>query len=221
MIDCEKCREMISCLLDGELSEEESGQVREHIGQCAECRAVFEAFSAVSGQLQSLEEVPDGLHEKIMDAIPQPKKKKGGIVWIKYLSAAACLALVIFAGAHSGVLSPASDDAAEHTAPVPETNSAVRSYSEGVDEGSVVCEDDLTLLTVSEEHSARFAELILPSGESIDPPGSAPDCVVRYSAADGEHTVSLWLSGPTAFADLGSGPYPITATPDEILELID
>lgn len=221
MIDCEKCREMISCLLDGELSEEESGQVREHIGQCAECRAVFEAFSAVSGQLQSLEEVPDGLHEKIMDAIPQPKKKKGGIVWIKYLSAAACLALVIFAGAHSGVLSPASDDAAEHTAPFPETNSAVRSYSEGVDEGSVVCEDDLTLLTVSEEHSARFAELILPSGESIDPPGSAPDCVVRYSAADGEHTVSLWLSGPTAFADLGSGPYPITATPDEILELID
>lgn len=220
MIDCEKCREMISCLLDGELSEEESAQVREHIGQCAECRAVFEAFSAVSEQMQSLEEVPDGLHEKIMDAIPQPKKKKGGIVWIKYLSAAACLALVIFAGAHSGVLSPA-DDAAEHAAPSPEVNSAVRSYSEVVDEGDMVCEDDLTVFTVSEEHSARFAELILPSGESADPPDGAPDCIVRYFADDGEHTVSLWLSGPTAFADPGSGPYPITATPDEILKLID
>lgn len=220
MIDCEKCREMISCLLDGELSEEESAQVREHIGQCAECRAVFEAFSAVSWQMQSLEEVPDGLHEKIMGAIPQPKKKKGGIVWIKYLSAAACLALVIFAGAHSGVLSPA-DDAAEHAAPSPEVNSAVRSYSEGVDEGDMVCEDDLTVFTVSEEHGARFAELILPSGESADPPDGAPDYIVRYFAADGEHTVSLWLSGPAAFADPGSGPYPITATPDEILELID
>lgn len=220
MIDCEKCREMISCLLDGELSDKEQAQVREHIGQCAECRAVFEAFSAVSGQLRSLEEMPDGLHEKIMDAIPQPKKKKGGIVWIKYLSAAACLALVIFAGAHSGVLSPA-DDAAEHTAPSPESNSAVRSYSAGTDESDMACEDDLALLTVSDEHSARFAELISPSGESIDPPDGSPDCVVRYSAADGEHTVSLWLSGPTAFADPGSGPYPITATPDEILELID
>lgn len=221
MIDCEMCREMISCLLDGELSEAEQAQVREHIGQCAECRAVFEAFSAVSGQLQSLEEMPDGLHEKIMDSIPQPKKKKGGIVWIKYLSAAACLALVIFAGAHSGVLSPVSDDAAEHTAPSPEVNSAVRSYSAGTDESSMVCEDDLTLLTVSREHSARFAELISPSGESIDPPDGAPDCVVRYSAADGEHTVSLWLSGPTAFADSGSGPYPIAATSEEILELTD
>lgn len=31
MTDCEKCREMISCLLDGELSDAQCSLVREHI----------------------------------------------------------------------------------------------------------------------------------------------------------------------------------------------
>lgn len=44
MIDCEKCREMISCLLDGELSQAEQSLVREHIASCPECRSVYDAF---------------------------------------------------------------------------------------------------------------------------------------------------------------------------------
>ena len=45
MTDCEKCREMISCLLDGELSQAEQSFVREHIAACPECRSVYDAFS--------------------------------------------------------------------------------------------------------------------------------------------------------------------------------
>ena len=107
MIDCEKCREMISCLLDGELSQAEQSLVREHIASCPECRSVYDAFSAVSEQMHEEEPLPDGLHEKIMSGIKAKPKKKTGIVWIKYLSVAACLALVIFAGVKSGMLSPA------------------------------------------------------------------------------------------------------------------
>ena len=92
MIDCEKCREMISCLLDGELSEAEQSLVREHIASCPECRSVYDAFSAVSEQMHEEESLPDGLHEKIMSGIKAKPKKKTGIVWIKYLSVAACLA---------------------------------------------------------------------------------------------------------------------------------
>ena len=109
MIDCEKCREMISCLLDGELSEAEQSLVREHIASCPECRSVYDAFSAVSEQMHEEESLPDGLHEKIMSGIKAKPKKKTGIVWIKYLSVAACLALVIFAGAKSGMLGPAEN----------------------------------------------------------------------------------------------------------------
>ena len=109
MIDCEKCREMISCLLDGELSQAEQSLVREHIAACPECRSVYDAFSAVSAQLHEEEPLPDGLHEKIMSGIKAKPKKKTGIVWIKYLSVAACLALVIFAGVKSGMLSPAEN----------------------------------------------------------------------------------------------------------------
>ena len=107
MIDCEKCREMISCLLDGELSQAEQSLVREHIASCPECRSVYDAFSAVSEQMHEEEPLPEGLHEKIMSGIKAKPKKKNGIVWIKYLSVAACLALVIFAGAKSGMFGPA------------------------------------------------------------------------------------------------------------------
>ena len=109
MIDCEKCREMISCLLDGELSQAEQSLVREHIASCPECRSVYDAFSAVSEQMHEEEPLPDGLHEKIMSGIKAKPKKKTGIVWIKYLSVAACLALVIFAGAKSGMFGPAEN----------------------------------------------------------------------------------------------------------------
>lgn len=44
-----------------------------------------------------------------MSGIKAKPKKKTGIVWIKYLSVAACLALVIFAGVKSGMLSPAEN----------------------------------------------------------------------------------------------------------------
>ena len=92
MIDCEKCREMISCLLDGELSQAEQSLVREHIASCPECRSVYDAFSAVSEQMHEEEPLPDGLHEKIMSGIKAKPKKNTGIVWIKYLSVAACSA---------------------------------------------------------------------------------------------------------------------------------
>ena len=79
MIDCEKCREMISCLLDDELSQAEQSLVREHIASCPECRSVYDAFSAVSEQMHEEEPLPDGLHEKIMSGIKAKPKKKTGL----------------------------------------------------------------------------------------------------------------------------------------------
>lgn len=96
MIDCEKAQEFISCLVDGELGEKEQSEVLEHIKTCPECKSVYDAFSAVSENLGELEDAPENLTDNVMSAITAPAKRK--TPWIKYLSLAACLALVIFAG---------------------------------------------------------------------------------------------------------------------------
>ena len=101
-MDCNEIREKISCMLDEELSPEDSAAVAEHLAKCPECMSVFEAFHAVSESIGELEEVPQGFTEAVMKKLPKkaaaPKKNRrlGGYI----LSLAACLALVIFASGH-------------------------------------------------------------------------------------------------------------------------
>lgn len=98
MIACEKAQELISCLIDNELNEKDKAEVLEHIKTCPECKAVYDAFSAVSENLGELEEAPAGLAESVMSAVRSDTPAKRKTPWVKYLSVAACLALVIFAG---------------------------------------------------------------------------------------------------------------------------
>lgn len=98
MIACEKAQEKISCLVDNELSESDRLEVTEHIKTCPECKAIYDAFSAVSDNLGELEDAPDNLTEKVMSAVKTTAPQEHKTPWVKYLSVAACLALVIFAG---------------------------------------------------------------------------------------------------------------------------
>ena len=60
-------REAISRLLDEELSAEEEAALRAHLAECPDCRALFDAFSAVSGALRGeLVEPPESLRENVM-----------------------------------------------------------------------------------------------------------------------------------------------------------
>jgi len=100
MNDCEKYQELISMMLDGELSESEAQQLREHIAECPHCRDMYDAFAAVSGAVAAdAAEVPAHLHEKIMDGVKaaaKPAKKRGIIIKLRpYMSAAACLVVVV------------------------------------------------------------------------------------------------------------------------------
>lgn len=99
-MQCEAIQEKISLLLDGELSEEDRALVLEHIAGCPECMAVYEAYSAISGALDDLEEVPTGFTENVMRRIGAeagpPKRKKHYLAG--FAAMAACFALVVFAG---------------------------------------------------------------------------------------------------------------------------
>lgn len=224
MTDCEKCREMISCLLDGELSQAEQSFVREHIAACPECRSVYDAFSAVSAQLHEEEPLPDGLHEKIMSGIKARPKKKTGIVWIKYLSAAACLALVIFAGIKSGMLSPAehktdsNDLYVAKSLPVLDGRFTGQSGEES--DGNTQEQSAKTSVTLEETDAEKLLALIEPAdgAEEYEPTAEA-DYAVSLGGDVG--VVLIYIDGDSVYADRGEGALSAPCTADEIRDLLD
>lgn len=224
MTDCEKCREMISCLLDGELSQAEQSFVREHIAACPECRSVYDAFSAVSAQLHEEEPLPDGLHEKIMSGIKARPKKKTGIVWIKYLSVAACLALVIFAGVKSGMLSPAenkvdsNDLYAAESLPVLDGRFTGQSGEES--NGNTQEQSAKTSVTLEETDAEKLLALIEPAdgAEEYEPTDEA-DYAVSLGGDVG--VVLIYIDGDSVYADRGEGALSAPCTADEIRDLLD
>lgn len=224
MIDCEKCREMISCLLDGELSEAEQSLVREHIASCPECRSVYDAFSAVSEQMHEEEPLPDGLHEKIMSGIKAKPKKKTGIVWIKYLSVAACLALVIFAGVKSGMLSPAehktdsNDLYVAKSLPVLDGRFTGQSGEES--DGNTQEQSAKTSVTLEETDAEKLLALIEPAdgAEEYEPTAEA-DYAVSLGGDVG--VVLIYIDGDSVYADRGEGALSAPCTADEIRDLLD
>lgn len=224
MTDCEKCREMISCLLDGELSQAEQSFVREHIAACPVCRSVYDAFSAVSAQLHEEEPLPDGLHEKIMSGIKAKPKKKTGIVWIKYLSVAACLALVIFAGVKSGMLSPAehktdsNDLYVAKSLPVLDGRFTGQSGEES--DGNTQEQSAKTSVTLEETDAEKLLALIEPAdgAEEYEPTAEA-DYAVSLGGDVG--VVLIYIDGDSVYADRGEGALSAPCTADEIRDLLD
>ncbi len=105
MSSCEKYQELISRMVDGELSSREDADVRKHIRSCPDCAALFRAFSTLSGQLGSdLEEAPADLRENVMAKIRREeirKKNRLPNILRGVLSTAAGIAVIV--GVYYGV----------------------------------------------------------------------------------------------------------------------
>ena len=225
MIDCEKCREMISCLLDGELSEAEQSLVREHIASCPECRSVYDAFSE---QMHEEESLPDGLHEKIMSGIKAKPKKKTGIVWIKYLSVAACLALVIFAGAKSGMLGPAENKVdsielyVEETLPVLDGRFTGQTVN-GDKTTYTLAQNSKTRAAVSAETAEKLRTLLAPAEDAHSEYVVSGEADYAVSFDDGVEPdfVLIYIDDGRAYADYGNGAFAAAGSAQEICDLLD
>lgn len=114
MKDCEYYREKISCLIDGELSPDETAELEAHISECSECRALYDAFTAVSAAVSGgMEEPPESIAPAVMQEVRAIAGRKKRGVWIKCLSAAACLALVVLVGAKTGLFGGTSYSGAD------------------------------------------------------------------------------------------------------------
>ena len=100
MRTCEEYGEMISAMIDGELSADDSEVLGEHLLTCASCRVTIDAFMSMSECLDA-ESPPRGFADGVMSQILGDKQKKskakGSVVYLKWAAAvAACFILLYF-----------------------------------------------------------------------------------------------------------------------------
>lgn len=97
MENCEAMQALISRMLDEDLDAAEQRELAEHLKSCADCRAMYEAFSALSGALQNdLAEPPESLRENVMAEIRREQiRARNRRPWRYALAVAAMAALVI------------------------------------------------------------------------------------------------------------------------------
>ena len=128
MKSCQEYQELISRLLDGDLNAQEQDELERHIASCPDCRAMAEAFRALSQTIEEdLEEPDERLHENIMADVRREalRRRQAPKRLRNILALAACAALILLAttnlprmGSSSPMLaaSKASDAAAPQAA---------------------------------------------------------------------------------------------------------
>ncbi len=101
---CQKFRLWADEYIEGELTAAEMRDLEAHLAECEECRKEFEELRALKEVLRSAkEDVPDGLHSRIMNAIEREPKTKPRRRIVFYRTAAIsaacimiCLSLSVF-----------------------------------------------------------------------------------------------------------------------------
>lgn len=105
MSPCENYQELISRMVDGDLSAKEEADLARHIESCPDCAALYHAFSAISNRIgEDLEESPFDLRDNVMAEIHRAEiRRRNRIPNIlrSVLSVAACVALIV--GVYLGV----------------------------------------------------------------------------------------------------------------------
>jgi hypothetical protein len=87
-MSCEENREMISSLIDAELSPAEKEMLEKHLNECTKCRSVEEWLKCVKeGIIQSAEglALPSGLRDKILASLPERPPRQDTVPWWRRL----------------------------------------------------------------------------------------------------------------------------------------
>lgn len=131
MNSCAYYQELISTLVDGEISREEHEALMLHLNTCSRCNAMYAVFHDLSDILsEEAPPLPEGLHENIMAGVRRSELMKKNrrmrrIGLRTALTAAACAVLVLFAaagfdpGRRADSVSIRSEEAASQLLPAP------------------------------------------------------------------------------------------------------
>jgi len=234
--DCEYFGVLISELVDGELGDEENSELENHIRHCEDCRRLHSAFSAVSHALGDNAALPTGLTERIMDnvRVSSARAKRKGLV--RYLSLAACFAVIIICGALFAQSQQQPNAAAAGKGSKAETSElSIDPESVGIDNDTLSdmkkafdgASDNAACFIYSFEQFRALTGLITAKGgeeaKTLNTQSLSADyniCMVDEQD-DKITTVEVYISGDEAYADTGDGAVLVKGTPDEFAEFVD
>ena len=102
-MNCDTALELLSAMLDGELTDTEAERLQSHLAACESCRAVYDELVMIDAAVRDDQaEPPDALRENVMTAIRAEQKQKTTRKTRSWLllgiAAAAALALIILSG---------------------------------------------------------------------------------------------------------------------------
>ena len=115
---CEAYGTALSAFVDGELNEQERGELLAHVEHCPNCRDALSELMILHTMFEELPELdaPEGFSERVLDRLhaEEHAKKRSRRAWPRVL--AACFALVVISAAALNILPRAgSDKAANET----------------------------------------------------------------------------------------------------------
>lgn len=99
-MDCKEAHPLMHEYLDGELEGTEARELKMHLLACPDCRAILNGLERTEAMVRLLPKcmVPDNLTSKVMNLIPEEKKRSGWLRWMKLhpaLSVASIFLLVM------------------------------------------------------------------------------------------------------------------------------
>ena len=186
----DKYKELLSALLDGELSESERGAALAHLAECEACQAYFAELNAMHDALADLDEaeppadfaagVLARLHE---DAAPQPMKRHNP--WRRWGTLAACAAVIVLAVSTlprmGGGMKASAPSPAEYSMPAPAAPAApAEAPSEETGCGFAAANDALAGADGAWEMSEAYLETSAVAAPRAEEP---EDALTAYDAS--------------------------------------
>lgn len=205
MSSCDKYQELISRMVDGDLSPEEKHDLADHVETCPSCSALFQAFFAISKQIgEDLEEPPLDLRDSVMAEVQRAEiRRRNRIPTIirGVLSAAACLAVIsgiylgvsLTQGKHLTTAASGADAVAEEKAVAAEAaalpeEEAVQDRAAGAKEAA-----EAPMLQANAPALAAEEPAAAPEERTVDVQAAEPAADEADDEADAEGTEDLAL----------------------------
>lgn len=198
MCDCDRALELLSLELDGELTPEEKRELEAHLAACGECCGAAEELRQLHTLLPELEEeVPDGLHQAIMDRIGAEKvvplsrvNKKSHIQ--RWASLAAVFAVILLG---AGTLKPLQSGGSTATAPAAASVTTAEAAQDTSSDAAVG--EDASGGAEQPETDGKDKETTVSNGDAL-PAESTPVVVQEDVEEDSSGGAALRMSPPAS-----------------------
>lgn len=191
MKDCLKYQEMISAMLDGELTSQQQRELEEHLALCPECRAMHTAFLSLSEAIgEDSIPAPAGLHDKIMTGVKavEKKNKRSNVFTLlrPYMTAAACLVVIVaavLAARESGLLGGMTKSDAAMDAKTESVTMETESYDYSTDTAKME-QQSAPAEGVAADNAAKAESAVEEEAEATKEETTVEDVTTESGAAE-------------------------------------